>query len=128
MTVFPDTIYLEDAGMRRGSRVFRLARRFRYLSSFGLIEVPAGTETDGASIPRCFWSLLEPMGPWFSAAIVHDFLYSPANHEFSRWEADYIFKEAMWNVGVPWHKREVIYNAVRLFGGSAFRAKIKNIP
>lgn len=123
MNYFPDRLRLEDAGMRRGSRVFRLESRFRYLSSFGMIEVPVGTETDGASVPRAFWAIFAPFGEYFGAAVIHDFLYSSGNREFSRWDADLIFKEAMFNVGVPWYRREVIYQAVRLFGRPSFRAK-----
>lgn len=123
MKVFPDKLRLEDAGMRRGSRVFRLVEDFRYFSSLGTICVPAGTETDGASIPRAFWNILEPFGEYFGAAVIHDFLYSPVNHEFDRWEADIIFKEAMFNAGVPWQKREIIYHAVRIFGARSFRGQ-----
>ena len=123
MNPFPDTLHFEDAGMRRGNRVFRLEKRFRYLSSFGCIEVPQGTETDGASVPKAFWNYLDPFGEYFSAAVVHDFLYSPANCEFDRWESDIIFKEAMFNAGVPWQKRELIYHAVRIFGGKHFKGK-----
>lgn len=121
MNYFPDKLRLEDAGMRGDSRVFRLERRFRYVSSFGVITVPEGTETDGASIPRAFWSILSPFGEWFAPAVIHDFLYSPANLEYTRAEADEIFREAMFNVGIPWPKRELIYRAVRLFGGRCFR-------
>ena len=123
MNHFPDTLHLSDAGMRRGSRVFRLESRFRYYSSLGLIEVPAGAETDGASVPRAFWSIFEPFGEYFPAAVIHDFLYSPANHEYDRWESDIIFKEAMYNLGVPWRKREPIYHAVRMFGSGSFRGQ-----
>src|SRR6478736_1820964 len=106
MNCFPDKLRLEDAGMRGGSRVFRLEERFQYRSSFGTIEVPAGTETDGASVPRAFWNIFDPFGEYFGAAVIHDFLYSPANAEYSRAEADFIFKEAMYNVGIPWYRRE----------------------
>ena len=123
MNPFPDKLHFEDAGMRRGSRIFMLEKDFRYHSSLGLITVPAGTETDGASIPRMFWSVLDPFSEYFSAAVVHDFLYSPANTEYDRWESDIIFKEAMYNLGVPWQKRELIYHAVRMFGGSRFRGQ-----
>jgi hypothetical protein len=121
MNYFPDKLRLEDAGLRRGSRVFRLETVFRYVSSFGMISVPAGSETDGASVPRVFWNLFDPFGDYFGAAVIHDFLYSPANDEFSRAESDLIFKEAMYNLGIPWYRREVIYQAVRLFGRSSFR-------
>lgn len=123
MIAFPDTLRLIDGGMRRGTRVFVVESRYRYNSSLGLIEVHAGAETDGASVPRLFWSVFEPFGEYFPAAVIHDFLYSPGNTEFTRWEADLIFKEAMFNLGVPWTKREPIYTAVRLFGGRCFRGQ-----
>lgn len=123
MNYFPDKLRLEDAGMRRGSRVFRLESLFRYCSSLGMIEVPAGTETDGASVPRVFWSIFDPFGEYFGAAVIHDFLYSSGNLQFTRAESDLIFKEAMFNVGVPWYRREVIYQAVRIFGGSRFKGR-----
>lgn len=119
---FPDKLSLEDAGMKGSSRVFRLTSQFRYLSSYGCIYVPPLFETDGASIPKAFWNILSPFGDFFYAAVVHDFLYSKFNTEFRRDECDLIFKEAMFNVGVPWYRRETIYRAVRLFGGSSFKA------
>ena len=123
MNYFPDELVLKDAGMRRGNRVFLLKSSFRYFSSLGMIEVPAGTETDGASVPRAFRAIFDPFGEYFGAAVIHDFLYSPANCEFTRAEADLIFKEAMYNIGVVWYRREVIYQAVRIFGGSFFKGR-----
>lgn len=122
---FPDPIILTDAGMVGSSRTFRLVSRFRYISSYGEIVVPKGFITDGASIPSVFWSIISPFGDYFGAAIIHDYLY---NHDteysnYSREEADLIFKEAMFNLGVPWLRRETIYRAVQLFGGLSFRAK-----
>ena len=125
MSYFPDKLLLEDAGMRGNSRMFMLTRRFRYLSSYGCIEVPEGFITDGASVPRAFWNIFDPFGDYFEAAVIHDFLYSAANHEWDRLEADDIFKEAMYNVGIPWYRREIIYRAVRLFGASSFKSKPK---
>lgn len=113
-----------DWGMRGDVRVFRLDHYFRYASSKGIITVPTGFLTDGASIPRAFWNILSPFGPYFPAALVHDYLYSPrsnAHHLMSRLDADLIFKEAMFNLGVGWLVRETIYRAVRMFGGSSFK-------
>ena len=121
MNYFPDKLQLEDDGIWAGSRVFMLMRRFRYVSSFGVIDVPLGTLTDGASVPRMFWPVFDPWGPYLGAAVIHDFLYSRANTEFTRDEADYIFHEAMYNIGVPWHTRNTIFMAVRLFGGKSFK-------
>lgn len=123
MNVFPDSLHIEDAGMIGESRVFRLTERFRYLSSLGCVTVPRNTLTDGASIPKVFWSVLYPFGAWFPAAVIHDFLYSIGNDDYTRDEADFIFLEAMYNVGVPWHRRHVIHAAVRMFGGRSFKGK-----
>ena len=125
-TLFPDQIILGDAGMVNGSRRFQLQTYFRYISSYGTITVPTGFITDGASIPKCFWNILSPFDEYFGAALVHDFLYSRrSDHHFQteRWLADEIFKEAMWNIGVPWYKRESIFRAVRLFGWTAYKKK-----
>ena len=121
MNPFPDSIDLADGGMRGGSRLFILKANFRYISSMGLITVHKGFITDGASIPQIFWNIMPPFGQYFGAAIIHDWLYSQNNHQFSRQQADDIFKEAMFNIGVGWVKRETIYRAVRLFGGRSFK-------
>lgn len=123
---FPDPLRLEDAGMHGGSRVFRLMDSFRCRSSFGTITAHRGFDTDGASIPRFAWSLMDPIeGDWFRPAVIHDWLYSPYNEDFSRAECDDIFLEAMFNDGVPWLTRETIYRSVRLFGWKFYRGKIK---
>ncbi len=119
--VFPDPIDLRDHGLRGDTRLFRLISPFTCYSSYGTITVPAGFVTDGASIPRLFWALLGPFGPWFAAAIIHDYLYSDLNTRFTREQSDLIFKEAMFNLGVDWPRREAIYRAVRAFGGRSFK-------
>ena len=125
MNPFPDKLHLEDGGMRGGSRVFIVVAKFRYLSSLGCVTVPRFFETDGASIPRVFWNILSPFGDYFYAAVVHDFLYSRQNEEFTRDEADFIFLEAMFNVGVPWYRRHIIHAAVRAFGWRFYRGRKK---
>jgi hypothetical protein len=126
MNVFPDKLELEEAGVKNGRTIFRLTAPFRYVSSLGEIKVPAGFVTDGASIPRVFWNIFDPYGPYLKAAVVHDYLYSPLNDDYYRGEADCIFKEAMYNMGIGWPTRETIYRAVRLFGRSSFKAQIPN--
>ncbi len=125
MNCFPDKLSFDDAGMRGSSRVFRVRRYYRYVSSVGMIIVPTGFLTDGASIPRIFWSIFSPVGSTFPAAVIHDFLYSKHNTEYSRDESDRIFKEAMFNLGIGWVTRETVYRAVRMFGGPSFKAQVK---
>jgi len=65
---------LKDDRSRPGWRV--LEQPFSFLSFWhGEITVPAGFDTDYASIPRIFWPIYPPDGEYAPAAILHDFLY-----------------------------------------------------
>jgi hypothetical protein len=119
--MFPDEINLADAGMRGGSRVFRLLSDFRCVTDRGVITVPAGFLTDGASIPRAFWPILNPYGSFFPAAILHDWGYSAGNDRFARDEVDEMFLDGMRWLGVPWITRATIYLTVRSFGWMHFK-------
>jgi len=127
---FPDVAQFADAGMRGDCRIFRLTASFRYRSSVGTIVIPKGFCTDGASVPKIFWSLLDPWSKYFSAALVHDYLYSKdSNEDFpvgDRAVADKIFKEAMFNAGVGWVTRETVYRAVRLGGWASYKKKFSH--
>ena len=72
------------------------------------VDVPAGFITDGASVPRPFWSLIAPWGTYGQAAIV-----------ITRKECDRILLQAMTDLGVPVWKRSVIYGAVRAYALAA---------
>ncbi len=85
------------------------------------ITVPAGTITDGASIPRLLWRLCgHPLEvPRVYAAIVHDYLYGgggPAG--MMRKEADKIYRDLLKRYGFGAFKAGVEYHALRLFGAS----------
>lgn len=77
--------------------------------------VPAGFQTDFASIPRIFWNILPPIGPYAQAAIVHDYLYRTGL--VTRKEADLTFLQIMKTDGVSFFVRHLMYYAVRIFGG-----------
>lgn len=92
-----------------------------------LIVIPAGFQTDFASIPRVFWTILPPYGDYGKAAIVHDYLYSNrgkvGDKTYTRKECDEIFLFAMKSLSVGWLKRYVIYFAVRGFAGFAWESE-----
>lgn len=95
-------------------------------NSPNLIHVPAGFETDFASVPRFFWRILPPTGEYGKAAVVHDYLY--ATHQESgitKKDVDKIFLEAMGVLGVDEWKRQSMYWAVKLFGFAAWRSHEK---
>ena len=86
------------------------------------IEVPVGTITDLASVPRFFWRIFPPFGNYSQAAIVHDHLYRSDPYNMKRAKADEIFLQAMRDLGVGWWKRNTIWSAVRAGGWKPWRA------
>lgn len=77
-----------------------------------IIIVPVKFETDFASVPRIFWSIISPIDTHAKAAVIHDYLYFTG--QYNRKRADEIFKEALIVLNVePW-KVHVMYNAVRV--------------
>lgn len=90
------------------------------------IRVPARYCFDGASIPRIFWRVIgHPWGEYREAACVHDWLYSDghiAHPEIERKQADQIFRRIMLEVGISRRKAAIMYRAVRIGGGRAWKA------
>jgi len=122
---FPDKLHFDDAGMKGGSRLLMITAPFRFRSPLGIITVPSGFVTDGASVPRIFWNIFSPFGSYFRAAVIHDYLYSPLNAKFNRKQSDGIFLDGMRELGVGWLKRKMIYRAVRMFGMRSFKSPVK---
>ena len=89
-------------------------------------SIPDGFVTDGATIPRLFWSWIPPMGPYGQAAVLHDYLRQTMilktsleadaqTISLSIKDTDRLFLEAMTVLNVPVFKREVMYDAVRVY-------------
>lgn len=85
------------------------------------IVVPAGFVTDLASIPQVLWSTgLTPTGQYGRAAIVHDYLYW--SQKCTRDQADHLLLIAMKESVVSGFNEGAIYDAVHVFGASAWKA------
>lgn len=103
MSSFTEEILLTE--LANNWRLWRIERAFTYevggLGSGRAITVPVGFLTDGASVPKLFWSILPNWGTYSRAAIVHDYLCwglhhgRPHPHAPTRAVADQIFYEAM---------------------------------
>ena len=91
--------------------------------SGNIINVPIGTYTDFASIPRTLWAVFPRWGKYGNAAVIHDWMYWDQSR--SRKEADDIFLEGMEVLQVPAWKRRAIYSAVRTFGRIAWNSNQK---
>ena len=114
-------------GGRRWKLVFPFTYHVGSKRSNKVIKVPAGFDTDFASIPKFLWFL--PAWAKFSkAAVIHDYIYQ--NHgklDMSRRQADDIFLEAML---VSWRNHKlgkilahIFHWAVRLFSWIAWEGK-----
>ena len=91
------------------------------VSSLGYtITVKKGFDFDGASINKSLWSIIgNPLtGDYKIAALIHDALY--ASQELPKELCDNVFLEIMRLHGVGYIKRYSMYNAVKLFGGTAW--------
>lgn len=82
------------------------------------LVVPAGLESDGASVPRIFWRLIPPFGKYYLPALLHDWLYGCTLK--TKGFCDRTFLEAMLSVGVGRLTAEVIYLGVKYGGFIAF--------
>lgn len=83
-------------------------------------SIPAGFDTDGASIPRALWTICgDPMSiPRLYAAIVHDYLYSGGDPDATRKDADTLYRDLQIALGISKAKAYTEYYALRIFGRS----------
>ena len=87
------------------------------------VTVPAGFQSDGASTPRIFWSIIPPWGIYGQAAVLHDYLCqtrSVVNDSGEVLRVDYrtidrAMYYAMKDLGTPIWKRALIYGAIRAY-------------
>ncbi len=103
-----------------GGKRWRVDKEIEYRDGLAKFNIPAGFETDLASVPRFLWAVFPPYGDHLKAAVVHDYLYG--FNTISRVQADAIFLAAMKAYGVKAWRRWVMYLAVRVCGGKAYRA------
>jgi hypothetical protein len=95
---------------------WELLRILQYAGNRDRFEVPAGMTTDFASVPRVFVWFLPKYGRYTNAAILHDHLWRDAvpAGRLTLAEADGIFRRAMWELGVPFLRRWMMWGAVRI--------------
>ena len=99
--------------------VFTLLEDLRW----GNITVPAGFESDGASVPRFFWRVVFPPGDSqaLRAAILHDYIYREQPEGWTRVDADNLFYDVLVADGVPKRRALLAYWGVRIFGSRCWQ-------
>jgi hypothetical protein len=80
--------------------------------------VPAGEDTDFASVPRVPLAFLLAGDSAHAAAVVHDHLYK--THEVDRAMADRVFEEAALVCGEPTWRAALMWAGVRVGGWHAW--------
>ena len=98
-------------------RDWRVEEPLTYRGNEEEFVVPAGMETDFASVPRPFVWFLPTYGRYTKAAILHDYLWrqrvgSPTA-PVSRRDADGLFRRVMRELDVPFLRRWIMWTAVR---------------
>ena len=112
-------------------RTWELLTNLRWVGSDGdVVEVPAGSHTDFASVPQIFQSIVPRTGAWTKAAVIHDHLCETLRldyefHEqrpgapcedppvFCPVDTDGVFEKIMVEDGVKRWKAAMIWAAVR---------------
>ncbi len=84
-----------------------------------LIEVPAGFETDLATIPFPLTAISHRFGPYNRAVIIHDYCYAVLGRvadgvTMTRKEADALMYNLMLQDGTPRWKAQMMWSAVRI--------------
>lgn len=88
------------------------------------VEVPAGFQTDFASVPRLPLTFALTGDAAHKAAVIHDYLYRSLPHICQRRTADLVFYEAMKVTGIVWWRRELMFAGVRLGGSGSWRKPV----
>jgi hypothetical protein len=106
-----------EARWENDGRLMTLLSELRYTDPDGTVWIaPAGSEVDGASIPRSLWTLMGgPFeGKYRNASVLHDVSYDQKNrpHEV----CDRMFYNAMRCSGVSAVEAGTMYYALRKFG------------
>lgn len=79
------------------------------------IMIPKGFETNGADIPRIFWSIVPPFKPkYLPAVLVHDYLIKIAKNKEEITYANYYFEKILLKIENSYKTRTMI-KAVNLY-------------
>ena len=90
------------------SHKFKVAKPF----TFRDIRIPKGFVTDGASVPRIFWSIFPPnRTDYLPCAIIHDYLCDLEVYK----KADRCFLECLKHLRVSKFATYTMFIAVRLY-------------
>lgn len=97
---------------------FRLEEPFYVICNTDMVIVPAGFQTDLASVPRLPVIYLAVGGRGHKAAVLHDYLYKTGIYD--REVCDGLFYEALVESGVNKFYARMMHSGVRVGGGKIY--------
>lgn len=106
-----------EARWENDGRTMTLLSELRYVDPDGVVWMaPAGSQVDGASIPRSLWSFMGgPFeGKYRNASVLHDVAYDQHTRPWP--QCDRMFYDAMRCSGVSGVEAKTMYFALRRFG------------
>src|SRR5205809_4053692 len=106
-----------EARWENDGRSMTLLSELRYTDPQGVVWIaPAGSQVDGASIPRSLWSLMGgPFeGKYRNASVLHDVAYEQRNRPWQ--DCDRMFYNAMRCSGVGAVEAKTMFYALYRFG------------
>jgi hypothetical protein len=119
---FASALKIEDIGTCGGRTVYRLVATLIYCDGERNITVPAGFETDLASVPRLPIVYMMWGDRAHREAVLHDYLYRiDSVPVLPRWDCDQLFRQAMVSRGNPWWISQPMYWGVRLGGWLSYK-------
>ena len=105
-----------------GDLDWKVVEPLTYQGNTDEFVVPAGSETDFASVPGAFQWLIPRSGRYTKAAVLHDFLWRHIEEVgISRSDADGIFRRVMLELDVTFLRRWMMWAAVRIVSLSKSR-------
>lgn len=88
------------------------------------LVIPAGFESDGASVPRFFWRCVFPPNDTraLRAAFIHDYVYRVHPRGWTKKKADQTFYKLLRENGIGYCSAKMAYWGVRGFGAPSWKA------
>ena len=119
---FLASLRIEDIGTCGGRTIYRLEAPLVYDSGERIITVPAGFETDLASVPRLPIVYMLWGDRAHREAVLHDYLYRiDSVPDLPRADCDELFRQAMISRGNHWWIYQPMYLGVRLGGWTGYK-------
>ena len=119
-------------------------QEYLYFNSDLFGKLRTKTSSDGISAPRLIENIIQRFGPYVASGIIHDGAFRmklEQQQPDGTWipfmaddkddgRANALIDEALKSEGCSWLEREIIYNALQLFGWKAFDddRKSGNVP